>query len=137
MKSWIVLNIVLILLPSTLLFAQTPADDLTPDFKAPVLPKDYQRRVMMIPMRDGVRLNTVIYVPEEAIDAPIVLTRTCYGALERSRRLDAPTLIETLPLSDEPFVRNGYIRVYQDVRGKYGSEGVYLMTPPPIGPYNL
>ena len=40
-------------------------------------------------------------------------------------------MIEALPLSDEDFVKNGYIRVYQDVRGKYGSEGPYLMTPPP------
>ena len=37
------------------------------------------------------------------------------------------------PLSDEDFVKAGYIRVYQDVRGKYGSEGDYLMTPPPVG----
>ena len=41
-------------------------------------------------------------------------------------------MIEALPLSDEVFVKTGYIRVYQDVRGKYGSEGVYLMTPPPV-----
>src|SRR6201995_4603100 len=41
-------------------------------------------------------------------------------------------MIEALPLSDEAFVAAGYIRVYQDVRGKYGSEGVYLMTPPPV-----
>jgi predicted acyl esterase len=41
-------------------------------------------------------------------------------------------MIEALPLSDEIFVKAGYIRVYQDVRGKYGSEGVYLMTPPPV-----
>src|SRR5262249_2754659 len=34
--------------------------------------------------------------------------------------------------SDEGCVEAGYIRVYQDVRGKYGSEGVYLMTPPPL-----
>jgi predicted acyl esterase len=41
-------------------------------------------------------------------------------------------MIEALPLSDEIFVGAGYIRVYQDVRGKYGSEGPYLMTPPPV-----
>ena len=40
-------------------------------------------------------------------------------------------MIDELGLSDEIFVKAGYIRVYQDVRGKYGSEGVYLMTPPP------
>jgi hypothetical protein len=41
-------------------------------------------------------------------------------------------MIEALPLSDEVFVEAGYIRVYQDVRGKYGSEGPYVMTPPPV-----
>jgi putative CocE/NonD family hydrolase len=45
-------------------------------------------------------------------------------------------MIEELPLSDEVFVEAGYIRVYQDVRGKHGSEGSYLMTPPPVGPFN-
>jgi predicted acyl esterase len=34
------------------------------------------------------------------------------------------------------FVEAGYIRVFQDVRGKYGSEGEYVMTPPPTGPLN-
>ena len=43
------------------------------------------------------------------------------------------SLIDALPYSDRDFVRAGYIRVYQDVRGKYGSEGAYLMTPPPLG----
>ena len=42
-------------------------------------------------------------------------------------------MIDALPLGDEVFVKAGYIRVYQDVRGKYGSEGNYLMTPPPTG----
>ena len=41
-------------------------------------------------------------------------------------------MMEALPLSDEVFVDAGYIRVYQDVRGKYGSEGPYVMTPPPV-----
>ena len=42
----------------------------------------------------------------------------------------------TLPEGDDVFVKAGYIRVFQDVRGKYGSEGEYLMTPPPTGPLN-
>jgi putative CocE/NonD family hydrolase len=87
----------------------------------------------MIPMRDGVKLYTVIVLPKGAKDAPIVLTRTCYNAAGRAERSKSPKMIEALPLSDEDFVKNGYIRVYQDVRGKYGSEGVYLMTPPPVG----
>jgi putative CocE/NonD family hydrolase len=109
-----------------------PADDLATGFKAPAgAVKDYEKRVVMVPMRDGVKLYTVIVVPKGAHDAPMVMTRTCYNAAARAARSDSPRMIEALPLSDEDFVKNGYIRVYQDVRGKYGSEGPYLMTPPP------
>jgi hypothetical protein len=79
-----------------------------------------------------VKLCTVIVVPVGAKDAPILLTRTPYNAAGRAARSDSPRMIEALPLSDEGFVEAGYIRVYQDVRGKYGSEGPYLMTPPPV-----
>jgi putative CocE/NonD family hydrolase len=110
-----------------------PGNDIPPSFKAPAGPvPDYDKRVVMVPMRDGVKLYTVIVVPKGAKDAPIVLTRTCYDAATRAERAKSPKMIETLPLSDEDFVKNGYIRVYQDVRGKYGSEGPYLMTPPPV-----
>ena len=109
-----------------------PADDLDPDFKAPVRPSDFEKRVAMVPMRDGTKLYTVIVVPKGAKNAPILLTRTCYNAAKRAERSKSGRMIEALPLSDEVFVEAGYIRVYQDVRGKYGSEGVYLMTPPPV-----
>jgi putative CocE/NonD family hydrolase len=127
----------LLLLPS-LAFAQDKpvADDLTPNFKAPVQESDFDKRVVMIPMHDGVKLYTVIVVPKGAKDAPIMMTRTCYNAAARATRSASPRMIEALPLSDEGFVEAGYIRVYQDVRGKYGSEGAYLMTPPPVGPFN-
>ena len=39
-------------------------------------------------------------------------------------------------MGDDVWVEAGYIRVFQDVRGKYGSEGDYVMTPPPTGPLN-
>ncbi len=129
-------------LPTTLLLAaaipalaqqpNVPADDLGTHFKAPEQARDYDKRVAMIPMHDGVKLYTVIVVPKGAHDAPIVLTRTCYNAAGRAERSKSPRMIEALPLSDEVFVQAGYIRVYQDVRGKYGSEGPYLMTPPPV-----
>ncbi len=92
----------------------------------------------MSPMHDGTKLYTVIVVPKSAgpKSAGIVLTRTCYNAAARAERSKSPKMIEALPLSDEDFVKAGYIRVYQDVRGKYGSEGPYLMTPPPVGPFN-
>src|SRR6202789_1249759 len=109
-----------------------PANDIPPDFKAPAQPTDFDKRVAMVPMRDGTKLYTVIVVPKGAKDAPILLTRTCYNAAERAARSKSGRMIEALPLSDEVFVEAGYIRVYQDVRGKYGSEGVYLMTPPPV-----
>ena len=114
-----------------------PGNDIPAKFVPPAAPAaDYDKRVVMIPMRDGVKLYTVIVVAKGAKDAPIVFTRTCYNAAARAERARSPKMIEMLPLSDEDFVRNGYIRVYQDVRGKYGSEGPYLMTPPPVGPFN-
>ena len=88
----------------------------------------------MIPMRDGVKLYTVIVVPKGAKDAPILLTRTPYNASKRAARNDSPHMLATLPQGDEVFVADGYIRVFQDVRGKYGSEGDYVMTRPLRGP---
>ena len=107
-------------------------DDLAKGFKVPAVERNYDKRVVMVPMRDGTKLYTVIVVPKGAKGAPIVLTRTCYNAAGRAARSDSPRMIEALPLADEIFVGAGYIRVYQDVRGKYGSEGPYLMTPPPV-----
>ncbi len=97
---------------------------------------DYVRREEMIPMRDGVKLFTVIWIPKAAHDAPIILTRTPYDAAKHVRTLGALTLLAALPLESEPYVRAGWIRVYQDIRGKYGSEGPYLMTRLPRGPGN-
>ena len=110
-----------------------PVDDLIPNFKAPVQGTDFEKRVVMIPMRDGVKLYTVVVIPKGAKDLPILLTRTPYDAAKRAERSKSPRMIEALPLSDEVFVEAGYIRAYQDVRGKYGSEGAYEMTPPPVG----
>src|SRR5580658_1847770 len=102
---------------------QLPKDDLTPGFKAPEQETDYIKRVEMVPMRDGVKLYTVIVIPKGAHDAPIVLTRTPYNAAKRLARNDSPHMLSILPMSDELFGADGYIRVFQDVRGKYKSEG--------------
>jgi putative CocE/NonD family hydrolase len=64
------------------------------------------------------------------------LTRTPYNAAGRAKRKDSTSIGSTLPLADEDFVKAGYIRVYQDIRGKYGSEGEYVVTRPVIGPLN-
>jgi uncharacterized protein len=117
--------------------AQAKIDSDIPDhFTAPRTNYDYEKRVEMIPMRDGVKLYTVIVVPKGAKNAPILLTRTPYNAAGRASRTESPRMLDQLPQSDDVFVGAGYIRVFQDVRGKYGSEGPYLMTPPPIGPLN-
>jgi len=83
-----------------------------------VAERDYVKREVMIPMRDGVKLYTVIVAPKGAVNAPIVLTRTPYNAAGRAKRSDSTKMIEALPLADEEFVKAGYIRVYQDIRGK-------------------
>ena len=116
------------------LAAATPAgaqdnarvNDMAAQWKAPQTGFDYVKRVEMVPMRDGVKLYTVIVVPNGAKNAPMILTRTPYNAAGRAQRPrsgDSPYMIDELPQGDEVFVKAGYIRVFQDVRGKYGSEG--------------
>lgn len=113
-----------------------PGGDIPAKFTPPSEDRDYIKREVMIPMRDGVKLYTVIVIPKNAVNAPIVLTRTPYNAAGRANRMDSPSMLSTLPLSDEGFVKAGYIRVYQDIRGKYGSEGAYVVTRPVVGPLN-
>jgi putative CocE/NonD family hydrolase len=126
------------LLLSLAAFAQTAP--MTPDtparFEATVPAADHTRQVFMVPMRDGVKLYTVVLMAKGTRDAPIMLTRTPYNAAGRSSRNSSPYLASTLPEGDLGFINAGYIRVFQDVRGKYGSEGDYVMTRPPRGPLN-
>jgi hypothetical protein len=133
----------LLLLASLALAAGAPAQlvspaggDIPAKFTPPIENRDYVKREVMIPMRDGTKLYTVIVHPKGVTNAPIVLTRTPYNAAGRANRMDSPRILSTLPLADEIFVKDGYIRVYQDVRGKYGSEGEYVITRPVIGPLN-
>jgi uncharacterized protein len=103
---------------------------------------DHTRREVMIPMRDGVKLHTVILVPRSATKArtaPILLTRTPYSADELTNLTHSAHLGPSLFGYDnatEVIVEGGYIRVVQDVRGKYGSEGDYVMNRPLHGPHN-
>jgi hypothetical protein len=139
-RAWLCAVVVLLAAPA-ITRADSPKDsapggDIPAKFVKPDANNDYVKRVEMIPMRDGVKLYTVIVIPKGAKDAPIVMTRTPYNAKKRAERNDSPSMLALLPLSDEVFVKAGYIRVYQDVRGKYGSEGAYEMTRPPRGPLN-
>jgi putative CocE/NonD family hydrolase len=90
-------------------------------------------------MRDGVKLHTVILVPKGAKGAPILLTRTPYDANALTTHETSAHLGPSLQGYDnatEVIVEGGYIRVVQDVRGKYGSEGDYIMNRPMRGPLN-
>jgi uncharacterized protein len=116
--------------------ATAEKSDVPKNISFPLSGYDYVRREVMIPMRDGVKLFTVIVVPKGAKNAPILLTRTPYNAAKRTARNNSPYMLATLPEGDEVFVNDGYIRVFQDVRGKYGSEGNYIMTRPVRGPLN-
>jgi putative CocE/NonD family hydrolase len=109
----------------------------TPDeFKAPVESFDYVKRSVMIPMRDGVKLNTVIITPRKARNAPMLLTRTPYNAAEMTSHAESSQMESILQGYDNEaaiIAGGGYIRVVQDVRGKYGSEGDYVMNRPMAG----
>jgi uncharacterized protein len=100
---------------------------------------DHVRREVMIPMRDGVKLHTVILVPNGAKNAPILLTRTPYDADSLTSHVKSNQLGPNLTGYDnatDVIVEGGYIRVVQDVRGKYGSEGDYVMNRPLRGTLN-
>ena len=113
-----------------------PFNDIPAKFTPPAQPSDFIKREVMIPMRDGVKLYTVIVIPKGAKNAPILFTRTPYNANGRVKRTESTTMLNALPEGDEVFVRDGYIRVFQDIRGKYRSEGDYVITRPPVGPLN-
>ncbi|HEY7411738.1 MAG TPA: CocE/NonD family hydrolase [Vicinamibacteria bacterium] len=100
---------------------------------------DHVRREVRIAMRDGVKLHTVILVPRGAAGAPILLTRTPYDADALTSHAQSAHLGPVLSGYDnatDVIVEGGYIRVVQDVRGKYGSEGDYVMNRPLRGPQN-
>jgi putative CocE/NonD family hydrolase len=100
---------------------------------------DYVRRDVMIPMRDGVKLHTVILVPKDARNAPMLMTRTPYDATATTTNAQSSHLASTLYGYDnavDAIIGGGYIRVVQDVRGKYGSEGDFVMNRPLRGPQN-
>jgi putative CocE/NonD family hydrolase len=86
----------------------------------------FKRMEVQIAMRDGVKLYTDIYVPKKArAPLPFLMTRTPYGAT------DEKGANPLLPGSYKDFVQEGYIFVFQDIRGRYKSEGQFVMFRPP------
>jgi putative CocE/NonD family hydrolase len=117
--------------PVTSLPSETP-EKFTPNLES----FDFEKREVMIPMRDGVKLKTFILLPKGAKNAPMLMTRTPYNAGGRVSRSESPHLAAVVPQMNDTSVDAGYIIVYQDVRGKWGSEGDYVLTRPLKGPLN-
>lgn len=97
---------------------------------------NYSKRSVDIPMRDGVKLHTVILVPNGARAAPMILTRTPYNAEAQAKNNnsgDYQTALTGYDNAADVIAEGGYIRVLQDVRGMYGSGGTYVMNRPLVG----
>jgi putative CocE/NonD family hydrolase len=93
------------------------------------LPVDYSnlfdKNEVMIPMRDGVKLHTEIYTPKNVGEPlPILMNRTPYGIASPDKGISR--LIDRYA----DLVPDGYIFVFQDIRGRYGSEGRFVMLRP-------
>jgi putative CocE/NonD family hydrolase len=127
------------LLAAHALASPTLENETPRDFKANTNGFDYLRRDIMIAMRDGVKLHTVIVIPRGATHAPILLTRTPYDASDATTMAHSPHLVMNLggyDNNDQQSLGADYIRVVQDVRGKYKSEGDYVMNRPLHGRLN-
>jgi len=89
------------------------------------LPALFEKKEVMIAMRDGVKLHTEIYTPKNAKEAlPIFLERTPYG-ISADDKGYSPKLYRYSHM-----FADGYVFVFQDIRGRYGSEGQFVMNRP-------
>jgi len=85
----------------------------------------FEKSEVMIPMRDGVKLHMEIYSPRNATEAlPMLMTRTPYGISSPDKG------VSNMLYRYQDMVPDGYIFVFQDIRGRYGSEGKFLMLRP-------
>lgn len=97
--------------------------------QAPDIPKLFDKIVYRIPMRDGAKLYTVVYVPKDHSQSyPILLNRTPYTVAPYNDEYKT-----SLGPSDL-YVGEGYIFAYQDVRGRFMSEGEFVDMRPQLGP---
>src|SRR6478752_558981 len=106
--------------------AQTPAPAPAPLTGVDLVRSTYTKYEYQIPMRDGARLFTAVYVPKDAAQRyPFLLVRTPYAV--------APYGVDQYPASlgpSEHFQKEGFIFVYQDARGRYLSEGEFQQVRP-------
>ncbi|MGH9829980.1 MAG: CocE/NonD family hydrolase, partial [Blastocatellia bacterium] len=118
--KWFTSSAALIVLTLSI-FASGPRAAVEPDVS-----QTFDKTPAMIPMRDGVHLYTAIFAPKK-MDAPlpILLVRTPYGVDDDAK------LAEILNSSYSDLVQDGYIFAFQDIRGRFKSEGKFVMQRPP------
>ena len=90
----------------------------------------YEKRELRIPMRDGVKLYTAVYVPKGKTNFPLLMTRTCYSSGPYGPTAGKPDIIGGI----EMYQKAGYGFVSQDVRGTYQSEGTFVNVRPQLKP---
>ena len=91
-------------------------------------PAGFDKIEQMVPMRDGVKLHTIIYAPKNhSGPLPIIFNRTPYG-------IDG--IYRAFPGSLQELIDKGFIFAFQDIRGKFKSEGQFVMLRDPRGPGN-
>lgn len=91
------------------------------------LEDNYSKSEVMIPMRDGVALYTSVYEPRFKADSPVLLVRTPYSCAPYGEGWK-----DDLTSYMQEFLKNGYVIVFQDVRGRYMSEGEFVNVRPYI-----
>jgi putative CocE/NonD family hydrolase len=108
------------------------SSQVTPPAAAPATQKsNYQVQEFMVPMRDGVRLQTVVIAKANQTEPlPILVTRTPYGVLtqETFDKSAAKEGADWVPASWKELAADGYIFVLQNLRGRFKSEGVFKLT---------
>lgn len=121
-----ILSVAVLLLLSSAAFAQVPQG--APNELAAYIKANYTKREVQIPVRDGVKLFTAIYEPKDRSKTyPILLNRTPYTVAPYGPENYRPQLGP-----NALFAREGYIFVYQDVRGRWMSEGEFVDVRPDI-----
>lgn len=121
MKNKRLLSTIFFALMSVLAFAQSNPNPVLESVK-----ERYTKREVMIPMRDGIMLHTSIYEPKDNSEKhPILMNRTSYGTGSGPDYFPTAKLAET-----SHYGKANYIIVYQDVRGRYLSQGEFVQIRP-------
>ena len=118
----VVLSLALVLALSRL----KPADPMRTGVRAPDPAEGYEKFEYRIPMRDGVKLYTAVYVPKGRTGFPILMERTPYGS--------GPYGKGRFPEFEPLYARAGYAFAFQDVRGTFESEGTFVNIRPELRP---